>query len=75
MRLAQYLRDSGISDAEFARQVGVSHSLVHGWRHRKKYPSIHMARKIRIATRGAVTEMDWVDDESPTPASLSEARP
>lgn len=74
MRLAQYLDDNGISDAEFARRVGVSHSLVHAWRYRKKLPSLPMARRIRQATKGEVRESDWVDDET-LENRAAEARP
>lgn len=74
MRLSQYLDENKIPDAEFARRIGVAHSLVHCWRYRKKTPSLMMARKIRIATRGAVTEMDWLDDETPSPTPPAEAR-
>ncbi|MCL4715511.1 MAG: hypothetical protein KJZ75_11420 [Hyphomonadaceae bacterium] len=72
MRLAQYLDENNIPDAEFARRIGVAHSLIHAWRYRKKTPSLSMARRVRIATRGAVTEMDWLDDETAHPPHQAE---
>jgi hypothetical protein len=62
MRLAQYLDERRISDAQFARDLGVAHSLVHCWRYRTKTPSLEMAQRVRIATSGLVAEHDWLDD-------------
>ncbi len=59
MRLDEYLTDKNISGAEFARRLSVAHSLVHGWRHGTKLPSLPMAHRIREATGGKVTPDDW----------------
>jgi transcriptional regulator with XRE-family HTH domain len=73
MRLSQYLDDHKISDAAFARTVGVAHSLVHYWRNGKKKPSLETVRRIRIATGGLVQEPDWHDDD-PGAAKPDEAK-
>lgn len=59
MRLNEYLQIHNISGADFARRMGVSHSLVHGWRRGTKLPSLPMALRISEATEGAVRAEDW----------------
>ena len=73
MKLAKYLDDTKISDAEFARRLGVAHSLVHGWRYGKKTPSLAMAKRIRAETMDSVREEDWLKEEGA--AQPAEARP
>lgn len=62
MRLNAYLTAYEISSADFSRTVGVSPSLVHGWLRGTKLPSIPMARRVKIATKGLVTESDWLGE-------------
>lgn len=64
MRLSEYLANQKISDSEFARRVGVSHSLVHRWKSGEKRPSMETASRIRDATGGAVTADDFMDPPS-----------
>lgn len=69
MRLTAYLQENKISDAEFARRVGVSHSLVHRWKSGEKRPSMETAARIRDATDGAVS----ADDFMPPPQRVATA--
>lgn len=69
MRLTDYLEAKGITDTEFARLVGVSHSLVHYWKSGAKRPSMETAARIRDATGGAVT----ADDFMPPPRASARA--
>lgn len=70
MRLDEYLSSQKISAAKFARKLGVSHSLVHGWRHGTKLPSLPMALRIKSVTGDAVRPEDW-----PMPANDTSAPP
>lgn len=59
MKLDQYLRDNSITEAAFAREVGISQAHVHrlrtgGW------PSMGIAVRIREVTGGQVTADDFV---------------
>lgn len=73
MRLDDYLTAHNISGAAFARKLTVSHSLVHGWRHGTKLPSLAMAWRIKEATGGAVTADDWPFDKPDQPPAPNTA--
>ena len=73
MNLDAYLRETGIKGSEFARRLDVSHSLVHGWRHGTKLPSMPMALKIAHATNGKVAALeDWLLPDGEARALVTE---
>lgn len=59
MQLADYLTQHGISDAAFARSIGVERQAV--WRYRLgvRFPEKPILLKIFEATEGAVTANDF----------------
>jgi transcriptional regulator with XRE-family HTH domain len=57
--LARYLKKHKMSDAEFARRLGVQDSTVYRWRTGKRRPDIDSANAIERATNGAVPASSW----------------
>ena len=58
MQLTQYLENSAIKKADFARQIGVDQVTVHRWCNGKRFPREHM-RLIAEVTKGCVTANDF----------------
>lgn len=65
MRLDNYLRERGLSSAQFAEISGIgSKQAVHKYRHGERFPTPENLRRIREATSGAVTADDFVDQHA-----------
>ncbi len=59
MLLSNYLNDKGLTLAEFASQIGVSHVSVIRWRDGRAVPRRDLMDKITTATNGAVQPNDF----------------
>lgn len=60
MSIDEYLRRQGITQSEFARQVGVYPSTIHHLRAGTKLPSAETLARIVDTTRGAIGLQDFV---------------
>lgn len=58
-QLAAYLDNHDITNAEFARLLGVRDSTVFRWATRKRIPTVTWAFAIEKATGGAVRASSW----------------
>jgi transcriptional regulator with XRE-family HTH domain len=72
MTLKDWLAKNKMTDAEFARVSGIGQrALVHKYRHGRQFPAPENLRRIRTATKGAVTANDFLDqnatDSPPAP--------
>jgi transcriptional regulator with XRE-family HTH domain len=59
MRLAKFLKETGISQGAFADAIGVKQPTVSRYASGKKRPSLRVLRRITVATSGAVTIDDF----------------
>lgn len=59
MRLATYLTQNGISDADFAKRIGVERQSVYRYKTGERYPDRVTLVAIHRATDGAVTANDF----------------
>lgn len=59
MTLADYLRANEVSDAAFARLIGVERQAVGRYRTGERFPEKAILHKIFEATNGAVTANDF----------------
>lgn len=57
--LDRYLKDAGISDADFATRIGCDRSMVSKLRRGVLRPTLDKAAAIEGATGGAVTMQSW----------------
>lgn len=65
MKLDSYIREQGLTSAQFAKVAGISSKqTVHNYRHGIRFPSPGNLRRIREATKGAVTPDDFVDQHA-----------
>jgi transcriptional regulator with XRE-family HTH domain len=64
MKLSDYLKKEGLSDAEFARQLGVGRSSIGRYAAGKRKPRWEVLARIAKVTRGKVTALDFMDDRS-----------
>lgn len=55
MKLKEWLKERGMTAAEFARRVGVHRCTVFLWLHRRKEPKYRNYLKIKEITDGKVT--------------------
>ena len=60
MKLSSYLDINDISDAGFARQLGVSRQAVQRYRTADRRPAEEIILKIYLVTKGAVTPNDFM---------------
>ena len=60
MKLADYLEQEAVSDAEFARLIGVKRQAVHRYRKGARFPDRRVLSKIHEVTNGRVTANDFV---------------
>lgn len=60
MRLTSWLDINGLSDAEFARQVGVERQTIGRYKFGERFPKPDLLTKIYKATAGNVTANDFV---------------
>lgn len=62
MKLADYLDLAAISDAEFARLIGVKRQAVHRYRRGTRFPGRKVLARIQEVTQGQVMANDFVED-------------
>jgi transcriptional regulator with XRE-family HTH domain len=69
MKLNDWLKAEKMTAAAFARTSGIGYrQLVHKYRHGERFPTPENLRRIREATKGAVTADDFVDQHvGPSP--------
>ena len=70
MKLQTFLKDSGMTSSELAKEIGVTQKAVYYWLAEGRSPRPHNIRAVARATNGAVTASDWFDDESEQGARL-----
>jgi len=61
MKLSSYLNANGISDAEFARRIGVGRHTVGRYRLGERFPHQAILAKIHRVTKGQVTANDFAN--------------
>lgn len=59
MKLSAWLTESGTSDTDFARRIGVSRQTVWRYTDDGRVPKRSVMERIRTATNGAVTADDF----------------
>lgn len=75
MKLKTWIKAEGISDAEFARRLGVNPTQVSRWLAGKVRPDWDYLKKIILITRGQVSADDFIEVESdPDPLARLAAR-
>ena len=67
-KLAQYLEAKKVTQADFAREVGVEQATVSRLARGKMQPSLSAAVRIEKATLGEVPVADWTTDASDLPS-------
>jgi len=61
MKLSQYLVTNGISQSDFAKELGVCQATVHKYLYKNTVPSGKRIMQIQVMTDGDVTVNDWID--------------
>jgi len=63
MKIAKWLKLTGLTDREFAERIGVSEMTVSRWRRERlqSSPPAHLMKKVLAETDGAVTPMDFFE--------------
>lgn len=69
MRLSDFLHNQNISDAEFARAVGVDRSTITRLKKSAQSPGLALIRAIDAATKGKVKAEDFYADPPDRKAS------
>ena len=67
MTLNDWLLESGLTNAEFARMVPCHIITVSGWRTHATLPRRNFLRRIMELTGGKVTPNDWLEPMGPVP--------
>lgn len=67
MQLAQYLETRKITDAEFAKTLGVAQSTVLRLKRGERRPSLELAQRIAEVTAGEVQPSDFFTIPEPLP--------
>lgn len=62
MKLSEYLKEAGMSQAAFAALVGVDKSIISRLSTEAMKPSLQLAFAIDRATGGKVPAASWVED-------------
>lgn len=62
MKLSEFLSDNGMSRADFAAAVGVSHVAITRYLAGKRIPRPEHIRRIKELTGGAVTADDFMPE-------------
>lgn len=62
MKLTDYLDSNGLSDADFARAIGVSANAVRHYKMRRRLPRPEIMDRIRSQTLDAVMPNDFYSD-------------
>jgi len=71
MTLQEYLARNGLSQAAFARRIGVSQQAVQRYVDGKRVPKRALAKKIVEVTGGQVTYQDLLEAYTAEPASVA----
>jgi transcriptional regulator with XRE-family HTH domain len=66
MKLGQYLKQKGLTQAKFAEMVEVTRPLITQIIGGIKNPSLFLAKRIEKATNGLVTTDDLLNPEAPS---------
>ena len=66
MDLKEFLTENNISQASFAKKMGVTPARISQTVHKKTNPSLDLARRIIKETNGKVTVGDLFNPEAPT---------
>jgi hypothetical protein len=75
MKLDDYLRERGLTSAEFAKLAGLAgKQSVHHYRHGLRFPTAENLRLIHTATKGVVTANDFMDQHAPPRESAPRKR-
>lgn len=61
-KLAAWMKDNGITDADLAEMVGTSREQINRVRNGVSSPSWGLAAKLKAATRGVITADDFLPD-------------
>lgn len=62
MKLATYLSSNGISQGDFAKNIGVTQVAVSRYANETRVPGLKLIFAIDKATKGKVTVKDWPQD-------------
>lgn len=68
MKLAQWLKEQGVTQTEFAERIGVTSGYVSQLCADMVWPGRKVATEIARATRDAVTANDFARVETPSPS-------
>lgn len=68
MKLSEWLETQNLSDAEFGRRIGKTHSTVLRLKRGEIRPSMDTVEVIRSETNGAVTGDDFLPPFTPRPS-------
>lgn len=71
MKLADYLTQEQISDAEFGDLIGVTRQAVHRYKSDAQRPKWSIIDRIHAATGGAVSAVDFLKTETSGAADVS----
>lgn len=71
MRLADFLQQSEMSDADFGRLIGVERQAIYRYRLGHRFPGREVLQKIADVTDGQVTANDFIDRSQPHKARAS----
>jgi transcriptional regulator with XRE-family HTH domain len=66
MKLAEYLKDKGLTDQAFAGLIGRSRTSVSRLRRNETRPDWKTVERIHVASGGAVTPNDFLSDNQPS---------
>ena len=61
MQLSHYLSTHNITQFKFAAKLDICPATLWAWVKGKKFPRQKNINKIFQATKGAVTQQDWID--------------
>ena len=67
MKLSEWLDSQNLSDAEFGRQIGKTHSTVLRLKRGEIRPTLETVEAVREATNGAVQADDFLSPFTPKP--------
>jgi transcriptional regulator with XRE-family HTH domain len=74
MKLSAYLDSYDLTDAEFARAIGVGRQVVQRYRHGSRIPHPRIMELIASATQGKVTPNDFYNSPIPRGSSPTVSR-
>ena len=76
MKLLDYLKEKGLTDAQFAAVLGAGHSVsaVRKWKYGERTPKLRELIRISHITRGEVLPSDFLDAADALERVVEEAR-